>query len=155
MIDEGALTLLFDDEIYLIDASSNKNTITTLKNSSGGKFLGVITKYKTEKEIPLDQKNYLTKIIEQGIKINLTDVEFFTIDDQFSKQLQDHPIQNFIVFGCNSFELGFTDKNLKQYDLIEIENKKIIIADNLKEIESNTAKRTALWLGIKRMLGTT
>ena len=133
MISDQALELIFNETIYFIEETDHKVT--------------VIHDHKVNFDSS-EEKELLWNILNA---IQISKKETLVLTKDKSAKAADNSTSFFILFGITPPEIGFLNTPNGQYEVYEIENKKLVVAHSLKIIKGDNDKKKALWLSLKKM----
>jgi len=116
---------------------SNNKGILILVNDAESEFLN-------RKDL-----DFLMRIIESGLKLSKTDIGVVNCLKNSYSQIFDELHHSYII----AFGIHQTEKlnGKARYEVIEEDGLKILLADELKDLEGDRERKTVLWKALQRM----
>ncbi len=145
------LSYLYDNDLYALD----KNNVLKKCTIFGQNHKSCIILVKNLL-YPILSKQDLTFLenILKAIQYTLEDVVIINIKDQkitLENIQEEYAVEKLILFDILAFEIGIQNKNIRQYEVFELEKIHVLTANSLQEITQNIDKKKALWIALQRM----
>ena len=152
-INEHALKFIFNETLFRQEHNVPVQKIETdiLFLGKNEKKILIIT--PTHEEV-LDKKNelFLIKILN-SIGLQLNDVVIINPkkEEPFSFYKNTFSPEKIILFGIKPFEVGVKSIEIPTYEIKDFENHPILHVDQLEKIQTDLAKKKALWTNLKQL----
>ncbi|MDN5199733.1 hypothetical protein QQ008_00125 [Fulvivirgaceae bacterium BMA10] len=135
-------------------SDNNQNEATPKLNIKGENKKGilVLVNHQTEAFLEKEDEVLLSKIL-QSVKLSFEDIALVNahaLDDQLGL-LKEISYKKIVSFGVEDLNFAITQSSVKHYDLVPLNDGKLLLADSLKVISSDVEKKKKLWGGLKEL----
>jgi len=151
-INQHALKYIFNETLFRQENTTIQKIETDLEYLGGNnKEILIIT--PAHKEILIEEeKKFLIKILN-SIGLQLEDVVIVNQKKEAPYSFYSNPFnpKKLILFGVKPFEIGIKEVDIPTYEIKDFQNTPILYVDKLTTIQSDLAKKKALWTNLKQL----
>ncbi|MBX7205197.1 MAG: hypothetical protein K1X81_07215 [Bacteroidia bacterium] len=163
LADKNALTLLYDDKLYLI--KSEQQTVNFVADDKDHKtepvisspllHKGIVFIYRSDEELDQSEQQLFSDMVTKGLKLALDEVLLLRIPladvISFDKLKEKYLTVKIILFGMPVEDLGLTQL-IPKYKVTQVDEQcKLLAADSLEKIARDLNIKKQFWASLQEM----
>jgi len=163
LADKNALTLLYDDKLYLIKSEQQTVKFTTDDKdhktepviSSPMSHKGIVFIYRSDEELDQSEQQLFSDMVTKGLKLVLDEVLLLRIpltnSISFNKLKEKYQTVKIILFGMSVNDLGLTQLIPKNKVTQIDEQCQLLATDSLEKIARDLTIKKLFWASLQEM----
>ena len=151
-INQHALKFIFNETLFHQESSTVQTIETDIKFLGKNEKKILIISPSHEQVLDEGNKTFLIKILN-SIGLQLNDVVIINPKKEAKLSFYNTTFtpEKIILFGVKPFEIDIQSIDIPTYEIKDFDNKPILHIDDLKTIQSDLAKKKALWTNLKQL----
>lgn len=163
LADKNALTLLYDDKLYLIKSEQPTQKLPDDDQghkmgtgiSSSGSHKGIFFIYRGDEELDQSEQQLFSDMVTKGLKLPINEVMLLRIPLSeavtFEKLKEKYQVVKMILFGMSANDLGLTQL-IAKYKVTQVDELcKLLAADALEKIARDLSIKKQFWASLQEM----
>jgi hypothetical protein len=163
LADKNALTLLYDDKLYLIKGEQRATILPDVGadmkiegvTSSPIPPNGIVFIYRSDEELDQSEQQLFSDMVTKGLKLALDEVFLVRIpladSLTFNELKERYRAAKIILWGLSASDIGL-NQLISKYRVAQVEDGcKLLAADTLEKISRDLSIKKQLWASLQEM----